>query len=97
MSKQDMNITKVELVDMIAQSTGATKVMVTQMMDAFQEAVTKSLKKGSKVTWTGFVTFDVKQREAREGTTAFNGKQWKSPARKVPSVRLGKTIKEDVK
>lgn len=90
MNKQDM-------VNSLANATGATKVMAAQMLDTFVDLVTKSLKKGDKVTLTGFGTFEVRRRGARKGVTAFNGKAWSTPATKVPAFKAGKGLKSAVK
>jgi nucleoid DNA-binding protein len=46
---------KAELIAHIADSVGCPKTQANAALDAFIEAVTKSLKKGDKVTLVGFV------------------------------------------
>jgi DNA-binding protein HU-beta len=63
---------------------------------AFLNAVTKSLKKGDKLTLTGFGTFSVSNRKARMGRNPQTGEAIKIKAAKVPKFSAGKGLKEAV-
>nr|MBP6432983.1 HU family DNA-binding protein [Ferruginibacter sp.] len=58
---------KAELVAKIADDAGITKTQANASLDSFVDAVTKTLKKGDKVTLDGFGTFSVSKRAARNG------------------------------
>ena len=66
MSKQD-------LVNFIAEETGLTKADSARALEAFVSGVTEGLKKEGKVTLTGFVTFNVKAKEAKMGRNPKTG------------------------
>ncbi len=87
-------MTKQDLVNLIAEEAGLTKADATRALDAFQKGVTTGLKKEGKVTLTGFVTFEVKQKAAREGRNPRTGATVKIPARKAVTVKAGSKLKE---
>ena len=64
---------KAELIAKLAEDTGITKTQANAALDSFVEAVTKSLKKGDKVTLVGFGTFSVTKRAARNGRNPQTG------------------------
>lgn len=89
-------MTKTELIEKVAQKTGFTKKDSGKAIEAFLEAVTESLKAGSKVSLVGFGTFDIRKRAARKGRNPQTGKEIKIAARKVPVFKAGKPLKEAV-
>ena len=58
---------KAELVSKIADDGGLSKTQSNAALDSFVDAVTKTLKKGDKVTLVGFGTWSVAKRSARTG------------------------------
>ena len=90
-------MTKGELVDAIAGGAGLTKVDAEKAVNAFTEAVTKSLKKGDAVGLVGFGTFSVSRRKARKGRNPQTGKEINIPAAKVPKFKAGKGLKDAVR
>ena len=91
MSKQD-------LVAHMADAAGITKAAALKALDALLEGITKTLKKGSKVTLTGFGTFMVSKRAARTGVNPRNpSEKIKIPATTVARFKAGKGLKEAVR
>jgi len=80
-------MTKTEFVGKIAETTGFTKVDADKAVNAFLETVTEALKSGEKVTFTGFGSFEVIEREAREGATPRQARRCRSRRPKRPSSR----------
>ena len=64
---------KTELVEKVAESAGLTKTQAEAAINAFVETITDGLKAGDKITLKGFGTFEVRQREAREGRNPRTG------------------------
>ena len=64
---------KAELIAKIADDAGVTKTQANSAVDSFVDAVTKTLKKGDKVTLVGFGTFSVSKRAARNGRNPQTG------------------------
>jgi DNA-binding protein HU-beta len=59
--------------------------------------VTKALKKGDRLTLTGYGTFSVAKRRARKGRNPQTGKEIKIPAGKVAKFKAGRLLKSAVK
>ena len=59
---------KLELTDKVADNLRISKVDAAKAVDAVIGAIENGLKKGEKVVITGFGTFEVKTRAARQGT-----------------------------
>ena len=87
MSKQD-------LVNFMAEETGLTKADATRALDALMKGVTEGLKKEGKVTLTGFATFEVKAKAAREGRNPRTGETVKIAARNAVAVKAGSKLKD---
>ncbi len=83
---------KAELIAHIAEEAGITKTQANTSLDAFVDAVTKTLKKGDKVTLVGFGTFSVTKRAARNGRNPQTGEVIKIKARKVARFKAGKEL-----
>ncbi len=89
-------MTKAELVEAVRAEAGIGKGQAEAAVEAFLGAVTKSLKKGDKLTLTGFGTFSVSNRKARTGRNPQTGETIKIKAAKVPKFTAGKSLKEAV-
>jgi len=63
-------MTKADLIATMAKEAKIPKVAAEEALNAFTDAVTKALKKGDKLTLTGFGTFSVVKRGARPKSTA---------------------------
>lgn len=91
-------MTKYEIIEAIAHQAGITKRAATVAMETLVDSIGKSLKKGAKVTITGFGTFTVSKRSARSGVNPRNPTQKiQIPAMRTPHFKAGKTLKEMVR
>lgn len=88
---------KEQLVERVADKTGATKKDATDILNAALDMVSGSLKRGEKVTLVGFGTFLVRKRKARDGRNPQTGAKIKIPAKRVPAFTAGKELKAAVK
>ncbi len=91
------NINKDSLVDAIAAKTDISKKDIYSVIEAFEEKITEEIRQGNKVTLTGFGTFRVSDRAAREGINPQTKEKIQIPAMRVPKFTAGKTLKEAVK
>ncbi len=91
------NVNKDMLVHEIVEKTELSKKDVVSMIESFVEVITAELRKGNKVTITGFGTFRVSNRAAREGINPQTKEKIKIPAMTVPKFTAGKTLKDAVK
>lgn len=89
---------KSELIDAVADKSGATKAEVARIFDAIFAVdggvIAKTLKKGGRVQITGFGTFEVRKRAARKGRNPKTGEVIKIKASKSPAFKAGKTFKD---
>lgn len=83
---------KSELIEKLAKDAGITKTQANAALDSFIDAVTKTLKKGDKVTLVGFGTFSVSKRAARNGRNPQTGEVIKIKAKKVARFKAGKEL-----
>ena len=90
-------MSKNELIDIIAGNAKISKAAAAKAIDSFIKAVTKTLKKGEKVTLVGLGTFSVSKRKARRGRNPQTGAEIKIPATKAPKFTAGKALKSAVK
>ncbi|HNW24635.1 MAG: HU family DNA-binding protein [Candidatus Cloacimonas sp.] len=86
-----------ELVKKIAANAGTSQKVASVALATVLEGITESLKKGEKVSFVGFGSFNVAHRKARNGINPKTKKPLKIPARKVPVFKAGKKLKEAVK
>ena len=87
---------KKELVAAIAKEANLSNAAAEKAVKAFTDAVTKTLKKGGKVSLVGFGTFEVAKRAARTGRNPLTGKEIKIKASKAPKFKAGKALKAAV-
>lgn len=91
------NVNKDALIDYISTKTDISKKDAESVIDILTEKITEEIKNGSKVTLTGFGTFRVSKRKAREGINPQTKARIQIPAMSVPKFTAGKTLKEAVR
>jgi DNA-binding protein HU-beta len=87
---------KAELVSAIAERTGQPASVVTDVLGAFEKAVTEAVASGDKVNMPGFLSFQRSERAARTGRNPATGEEMQIPAATLPKVKVGKTFKDAV-
>jgi DNA-binding protein HU-beta len=90
-------MTKEQMIERMAAEAGITKAQATRAMKSMITNITKSLKKGNKVTLVGFGSFGITKRKARTGRNPQTGAEIRIPAARVPKFKAGKTLKDAVK
>jgi DNA-binding protein HU-beta len=89
-------VTKAELVAIMAKTSGGSKASAEKAMTAFLFGIFDSLRKGRRVTISGFGTFVVARRAARAVRDPRSGDTIKIPATKVPRFRPSRSLKTAV-
>jgi DNA-binding protein HU-beta len=89
-------MTKNELIAMVADKAQMTKTAASAAVDATFDAITMTLKKGGEVKIMGFGNFRVVKRAAREGRDPRTGAPVKIKAARRPRFSAGKGLKEAV-
>lgn len=87
---------KTELVAAMAEKTELSKKDAEKALKAFTDVVAEELKKGEKVQLVGFGTFEVAEREAREGRNPRTGETMSIAASKSPKFKAGKALKDSL-
>lgn len=85
---------KTDLVRKIQAKLGVTLKQSEEFVNAFLEVVQEALKNGEKVMLTGFGTFLVRNRRARQGINPQTKEKINLPATNVPAFRAGKILKD---
>ena len=93
---EENTLNQTELVAAVAETTGMTKVVAAKLVDAVTEAISGALKAGDEVRLTGFGTFSVAAREARQGRNPRTGETIKIAASKTPKFSAGKGLKDSL-
>lgn len=83
---------KSDLVKSVAASAGVTGPQAEKAVNAVFGTIEDSLKKGKKVTLTGFGTFEVTDQKAREGRNPKTNSKINIAARKRVRFRLGSAL-----
>lgn len=89
---------KALLAQEIAQKVGVSKKEAEDMLEAFTEIVTATLKSGGEVTLAGFGAFSAKTRAGRVGVNPQNPSQKiQIPSVTVAKFKAGKGLKDTLK
>lgn len=88
---------KSELINEICLETTLNKKDVVAVLDSAFRIIKRTLKKGLKVSITGFGSFLLSQRPERNGINPATKKPIKLPKIYVPRFKAGKDLKESVR
>ncbi|MBI5220812.1 MAG: HU family DNA-binding protein [Candidatus Liptonbacteria bacterium] len=90
-------MTKEGLVEAVMKATGMeVKAQARRMVEAVFDAIVKQLSRGEEVAVSGFGTFKVAKRAAREGRNPKTGEKIMIAASIKPKFRASKALKEAV-
>ena len=87
---------KVELITKMAEIEGTTKKAAGEHLDAVVAAISEALANGEEVKISGFGTFSVAERAAREGRNPMTGETIQIAASKSPKFKAAKALKDVV-
>jgi DNA-binding protein HU-beta len=88
---------KTELISCLSEETTFSKKDVTRVLESFTRIIERSLKKGEKVSLTGFGAFSVSKRPARKGINPATKQRIDIPAITVPRFKAGKGLRDLVR
>jgi DNA-binding protein HU-beta len=81
-----------ELISQMAQDAKTTKVAAKAALDSFITSVSKTLKKGGRISLVGFGTFSTSKRNARSGRNPKTGETIQIKAKRVARFKPGKEL-----
>lgn len=90
-------MTKAEIVNEVAKSTGIEKITVQTVIEAFMETVKDSLSKGSPVYLRGFGSFIIRHRAQKTARNITKNSTMVIPAHDIPAFKPAKVFVSAVK
>jgi len=87
---------KSDLVDLVSQRQNLPRPQVEQTIDAFLDAVAEGLSRGERIDFRGFGAFAVRESAARSGRNPRTGETIQIAARKTPTFKVGKELRDRV-
>lgn len=90
-------MTKAEIVNEIAKSTGVEKATVMSVVEAFMESVKDSLTSGENVYLRGFGTYQLKRRATKVARNISKNVSITIPAHNIPNFKPAKSFATQVK
>lgn len=87
---------KGDLVNQMASDASLSRSQAQAALNSVLTNITKTLKKGDKVTLVGFGTFSISKRAARKGRNPQTGKEIKIAAKNVVRFKPGKDLSSKV-
>lgn len=88
---------KSELINELSEETTYSKKDITRVLDSLTRIISRTLKKGEKVSLTGFGCFWISCRPARKGINPATKERISLPAVNVPRFKPGKSLRETVR
>ncbi len=89
-------ITKKELIDRIAQSTQAKRVLVKATVQNFLDDIISELAKGNRLEFRDFGVFETTMRAARVAQNPKTLEQVHVPAKRAVKFKMGRLMKQKV-
>lgn len=86
---------KSEFIRAYADKLGGTIKDAENSFNKFVETLTEQLKNGEYIHISGFATFEVKDKAAREGVNPLTGEKVQIKACKAPAVKFSKAFKDE--
>ena len=92
-------MTKVDIINIVAEGTGLTKLETSAVVDGFLATIGYALQSGDSVTIRGFGSFRTVHRNERRSLNPRTGQEMYVPERRAPvfraSVDLKKMVNQD--
>lgn len=88
---------KNELINALSEETNFSKKDVARVLASFTRIIERTLRKGGKVSLTGFGTYWISKRPARVGINPATKEKISLPAIYVPRFKPGKHLKEQIR
>ncbi len=89
-------MTKVEIINRVAEETGLSKVRAEEAVETIIETIKQTLQRGEPVILRRFGTFQVRGKNARIGRNPKTGEEAPIHPRKVVRFKSGKYFREAV-
>lgn len=84
---------KIEYIAEVAERTGISKKEARRIVDTMLQVISERLQSGEKVVLTGFGTFEVRERQARQGVNPKTREPMLIEATKTPGFSASNSLK----
>lgn len=91
-----MPLTKIHIVEAIAEQNGYTKIKSTEIFETLLEIIKRTLESGEDVLVSGFGKFCVKAKKERRGRNPATGEDMMLRPRKVLTFRCSGTLRDKI-
>jgi integration host factor subunit alpha len=91
-----MTLTKIHIVDAIAEQNGYTKKNSTNIVETLLEIIKRAFESGEDVLISGFGKFCVKEKRKRKGRNPATGGDMMLAPRRVVTFRCARNLRERV-
>lgn len=90
-------VTKKELIDRIADSTQAKRVVVKRIIQSFLDEIVIELANDNRLEFRDFGVFETRSRAAREAQNPKTLEKVKVPPKRTVKFKIGRLLKEKLK
>ncbi len=87
-------MTKSDLIDIVANGTGLTKLETEAVVNGFLKSIVEVLATGESVELRGFGNFRIKERAPRTGRNPKTGKVVEIDTQYVPHVKISREVRK---
>lgn len=84
---------KTRFIAEVAERTGVSKKEARRIIDTMLDVISEQLQAGEKVVLTGFGTFEVRERQARQGVNPKTRERMMIAATKTPGFSASNSLK----
>jgi integration host factor subunit alpha len=91
-----MTLTKVHIVDAIAEQTGFSKNHSSKLVETILEIIKSTLESGEDVLFSGFGKFCVQEKNERKGRNPLTGEDLMLPPRKVVTFKCSGKLRDKI-
>lgn len=88
---------KTEFIAEVAERAGVPKKQARQVIDAALQLITEQLQQGERVVLTGFGTFEVRNRQARQGVNPQTKQPMEIGATRTPGFSASNSLKDSIR
>ena len=89
-------VTKKELIDRIAESTQAKRVVVKSVVQSFLDEIMKELEQDNRLEFRDFGVFETKKRAARVAQNPKTLERVEVPAKRAVKFKMGRLMKKQL-
>lgn len=87
-------VTKKDLIDRIAQQTGARRVLVKRILQSFLDEIVNELGNGNRLEFRDFGVFELRERAARTAQNPKTMEKVRVPSKRTVKFKSGRLMKE---